>query len=146
MCLQEAGVEADPLGDLNTEVERKLGQLVLEKYNTEFYILHRYPSAIRPFYTMPCADDPNYSNSFDVFIRGASLSFCFISYVSSYRLSCLLNRLRFHTLILMFADSVLGEEIISGAQRVHDPELLKEQATRVGIDVETIKTYIDSFR
>lgn len=106
--LKEAGVEADPLGDLNTEVERKLGQLVLEKYNTEFYILHRYPSAIRPFYTMPCADDPNYSNSFDVFIR--------------------------------------GEEIISGAQRVHDPELLKEQATRVGIDVETIKTYIDSFR
>ncbi|CAH8328261.1 unnamed protein product [Eruca vesicaria subsp. sativa] len=106
--LKEAGVEADPLGDLNTEVERKLGQLVLEKYNTEFYILHRYPSAVRPFYTMPCADDSNYSNSFDVFIR--------------------------------------GEEIISGAQRVHDPELLKEQAIRFGIDVETIKTYIDSFR
>jgi hypothetical protein len=41
---------------------------------------------IRPFYTMPCPDDPAYSNSFDVFIR--------------------------------------GEEIISGAQRVHDPELL----------------------
>jgi aspartyl-tRNA synthetase len=41
---------------------------------------------IRPFYTMPCPDDANYSNSFDVFIR--------------------------------------GEEIISGAQRVHDPELL----------------------
>jgi hypothetical protein len=38
---------------------------------------------------MPCADDPNYSNSFDVFIR--------------------------------------GEEIISGAQRVHDPELLTGQ-------------------
>jgi aspartyl-tRNA synthetase len=41
---------------------------------------------IRPFYTMPCPDDPSYSNSFDVFIR--------------------------------------GEEIISGAQRIHDPELL----------------------
>ncbi|PHT97084.1 hypothetical protein BC332_33991 [Capsicum chinense] len=26
---QEAGVEVDPLGDLNTESERKLGQLVL---------------------------------------------------------------------------------------------------------------------
>ena len=77
MCLQEAGVEADPLGDLNTETERKLGLLVLEKYNTEFYILHRYPSAVRPFYTMPCADDPNYSNSFDVFIRGSSLSSLF---------------------------------------------------------------------
>jgi hypothetical protein len=29
--LQEAGVEIDPYGDLNTESERKLGQLVLEK-------------------------------------------------------------------------------------------------------------------
>lgn len=30
--MQEAGVEVDPLGDLNTESERKLGQLVHEKY------------------------------------------------------------------------------------------------------------------
>lgn len=29
--VQDAGVEVDPLGDLNTESERKLGQLVLEK-------------------------------------------------------------------------------------------------------------------
>ena len=41
---------------------------------------------VRPFYTMPCKDDPTLSNSFDVFIR--------------------------------------GEEIISGAQRVHDATLL----------------------
>ncbi|KAF7137546.1 hypothetical protein RHSIM_Rhsim07G0113700 [Rhododendron simsii] len=68
--LKEAGIEIDPLGDLNTESERKLGQLVLEKYGTEFYILHHYPLAVRPFYTMPCSDDPTYSNSFDIFIRG----------------------------------------------------------------------------
>jgi len=30
--LQDAGVEIDPFGDLNTESERKLGQLVSEKY------------------------------------------------------------------------------------------------------------------
>ncbi|KAL0297411.1 UNVERIFIED_CONTAM: Aspartate--tRNA ligase 2, cytoplasmic [Sesamum radiatum] len=106
--LKEAGVEIDPLGDLNTESERKLGQLVLEKYGTEFYILHRYPLAVRPFYTMPCHDNPKYSNSFDVFIR--------------------------------------GEEIISGAQRVHVPEFLTERAQSLGIDVKTISTYIDSFR
>lgn len=40
------------------------------RYDTDFYILHRYPLAVRPFYTMPCYDDPAYSNSFDVFIRG----------------------------------------------------------------------------
>ncbi|OAY23853.1 aspartate--tRNA ligase 2, cytoplasmic [Manihot esculenta] len=106
--LKEAGVEIDPYGDLNTESERKLGQLVLEKYGTEFYILHRYPLAVRPFYTMPCYDDAKYSNSFDVFIR--------------------------------------GEEIISGAQRVHVPELLEERAKACGIDVSAITTYIDSFR
>lgn len=31
LFLQEAGVDIDPLGDLNTESERKLGQLVLQK-------------------------------------------------------------------------------------------------------------------
>ena len=41
---------------------------------------------MRPFYTMPDPKDPEYSNSFDIFIR--------------------------------------GEEIISGAQRVHDAKLL----------------------
>nr|KJB06559.1 hypothetical protein B456_001G001300 [Gossypium raimondii] len=106
--LKDAGVEVDPLGDLNTEAERKLGQLVLEKYDTEFYILHRYPLAVRPFYTMPCYDNALYSNSFDVFIR--------------------------------------GEEIISGAQRVHVPEFLAERAQACGIDVNTISTYVDSFR
>ncbi|KAJ0876129.1 putative aspartate--tRNA ligase [Helianthus annuus] len=106
--LKEAGVEVDPFGDLNTESERTLGKLVLEKYGTEFYILHRYPLAVRPFYTMPCPDNEAYSNSFDVFIR--------------------------------------GEEIISGAQRVHIPELLESRATACGIDVKTISSYVDSFR
>lgn len=106
--LKEAGVEVDPLGDLNTESERKLGLLVAEKYGTEFYILHKYPQAVRPFYTMPCHDNPSYSNSFDVFIR--------------------------------------GEEIISGAQRIHVPEFLEKRAGECGIDVKTISTYIDSFR
>uniref|UniRef100_A0A803KTX2 aspartate--tRNA ligase n=1 Tax=Chenopodium quinoa TaxID=63459 RepID=A0A803KTX2_CHEQI len=106
--LKEAGIEVDPYGDLNTDIERKLGKLVRDKYDTEFYILHRYPSAIRPFYTMPCYDDPLYSNSFDVFIR--------------------------------------GEEIISGAQRIHEPEFLTKRAEACGIDVKTIATYLDSFK
>lgn len=39
-----------------------------------------------------------------------------------------------------------GEEIMSGAQRIHDPEFLTERAKGLGIDVEKIKAYIDSFR
>ncbi|KAL5207046.1 hypothetical protein ABZP36_031481 [Zizania latifolia] len=106
--LKEAGVHVEAMGDLNTEAEKKLGELVHAKYDTDFYMLCRYPSAVRPFYTMPCPDDPRYSNSFDVFVR--------------------------------------GEEIISGAQRVHIPELLARQAEARGIAVGCIAAYVDSFR
>ena len=41
---------------------------------------------------------------------------------------------------------IRGEEILSGAQRVHEPELLTRQALEKGVPVETIKSYIDSFR
>lgn len=41
---------------------------------------------------------------------------------------------------------MIGEEIISGAQRIHLPELLTKRAEECGIDVKTISTYIDSFR
>jgi hypothetical protein len=39
-----------------------------------------------------------------------------------------------------------GEEIMSGAQRIHDPELLTERAKLHEVDLEKIKSYIDSFR
>ena len=39
-----------------------------------------------------------------------------------------------------------GEEILSGAQRIHDPEFLTERAKAHGIDISTIQAYIDSFK
>jgi len=39
-----------------------------------------------------------------------------------------------------------GEEITSGAQRIHDPELLAKRATEKGLDVATIKDYIQAFK
>jgi aspartyl-tRNA synthetase len=41
------GAQADPMGDLTTELERQLGKLVAQKYDTDFFILHRYPLAVR---------------------------------------------------------------------------------------------------
>ena len=35
------------MGDLTTELERSLGKIVKEKYKTDFYILYRYPLAVR---------------------------------------------------------------------------------------------------
>lgn len=98
----------DSMEDLNTELERSLGKIIKEKYNSDFFILYRYPLSVRPFYTMPCPDDPAYSNSYDVFMR--------------------------------------GEEIISGAQRIHDPQLLAERATSLGIPLSQLASYINSFK
>lgn len=51
--------------------------------------------AVRPFYTMPDPNNPKWSNSYDMFMR--------------------------------------GEEILSGAQRIHDPNYLTERAKHHGI-------------
>ena len=39
-----------------------------------------------------------------------------------------------------------GEEILSGAQRIHDPDYLAERATVHEIELSTIQAYIDSFK
>jgi nondiscriminating aspartyl-tRNA synthetase len=41
---------------------------------------------------------------------------------------------------------VRGQEIVSGAQRIHEPEMLERRARECGVDPATIKDYIDSFR
>lgn len=42
----------------STPTERFLGELVKKKYETDYYILDKFPSAVRPFYTMPDPADP----------------------------------------------------------------------------------------
>ena len=98
--LREAGLEQGDFDDLSTENEKTLGRLVKEKHGTDFYMLYGYPAAVRPFYTMLDPADPNYTNSYDFFMR--------------------------------------GEEITSGAQRIHLPEMLTERAKHFGIPVSTI--------
>ena len=105
--LREANVDIGDYDDLSTPQERTLGKLVKAKFDVDFYIVDRYPLSARPFYTMPAADDPNYTNSYDVFLR--------------------------------------GEEITSGAQRVHDVPLLKKRAEACGIPLSNIESYLDSF-
>lgn len=107
--LRDAGKDVGEFEDLSTENEKFLGKLVREKYNTDFYILDKFPLEIRPFYTMPDPEDPRYSNSYDFFMR--------------------------------------GEEILSGAQRIHDPELLKERIRHHEVDpsVPGFAEYVDAF-
>ncbi|PLB41514.1 aspartyl-tRNA synthetase, cytoplasmic [Aspergillus candidus] len=94
--------------DLSTRDEIRLGQLVKEQYGTDYYVLDKFPTGARPFYAMPDPDDPRFTNSFDIFIR--------------------------------------GQEIVSGGQRIHDPDLLEENMRRVGIDPESMDEYMEGFR
>ena len=63
--LREAGVEQGDYEDLSTENEKKLGNIVKEKYGTDFFFMDKYPLDVRPFYTMP---DPNVSFTFCLFV------------------------------------------------------------------------------
>ncbi|XP_029208125.2 aspartate--tRNA ligase, cytoplasmic-like [Acropora millepora] len=106
--LREAGIDMNYDEDLSTPNEKLLGKLVKRKYDTDFFILDKYPLCVRPFYTMPDPHNPELSNSYDMFMR--------------------------------------GEEVLSGAQRIHDPALLTERAKLHDVELEKIKAYIDSFR
>lgn len=56
--------------DIGTEDEKLLGSIVADKYEQDFYIIDKFPSSVRPFYTMPDPLNPTFSNSYDIFIRG----------------------------------------------------------------------------
>lgn len=68
--LKKAGIEQAALEDLSTETEKALGAIVKDKYDTDFYILYGFPTAARAFYSMPDPKDPDYSLSYDLFMRG----------------------------------------------------------------------------
>lgn len=72
-------------------------------------MLDKFPSVVRPFYTMPDPENPSYSNSYDFFMR--------------------------------------GQEILSGAQRIHDAAFLKKRMAAMDPPIpETgVEAYIEAF-
>jgi aspartyl/asparaginyl-tRNA synthetase len=107
MLLKE-GVAITSGDDFSTAQEKALGAIIKRDFKTDFFMMDKYPYAVRPFYTMADPANPALSNSYDFFIR--------------------------------------GEEILSGAQRVHDPVMLAKQAEEKGIRISTIQSYVDSFK
>lgn len=71
--LNEEGEQLSPLEDLGTRDEIRLGELIKQKYGTDYYILDKFPRSARPFYSMPDPEDPRYTNSFDIFVRGQEI-------------------------------------------------------------------------
>ncbi|CAG9573441.1 putative aspartyl-tRNA synthetase [Leishmania major strain Friedlin] len=99
-----------PVEDFTLPQERRLGQLIKERYGVDLYVIDSFPSSARPFYTMPV--DPSMpdgpTRSYDMYLR--------------------------------------GEEICSGAQRVHQIELLEQRLSAKKVDKVSVKDYVDSFR
>lgn len=106
--LRAAGAEIGDEDDLTTANEKLLGKLIKDKYKTDFFVLDKFPLAVRPFYTMPDPHDVKYSNSYDMFMR--------------------------------------GEEILSGAQRIHEEQFLTERAKHHNIELSTIDPYVKAFK
>ncbi|CAJ1332813.1 unnamed protein product [Effrenium voratum] len=63
----------DVMADLSTEEEKLLGRLVRERYGVDLFFLDKYPSSVRPFYTMPSEEQPEFSNSYDVIFHGQEI-------------------------------------------------------------------------
>ncbi|RVX73222.1 hypothetical protein B0A52_02350 [Exophiala mesophila] len=75
--LKDAGVDTTEqdnfITDLTTAQEKKLGQLIRAKYDTDFYVLDEFPYSVRPFYTKRHPTNPNLSYSYDFFMRGEEI-------------------------------------------------------------------------
>ncbi|MCL5441729.1 MAG: aspartate--tRNA(Asn) ligase [Candidatus Thermoplasmatota archaeon] len=101
--LKTRGVDVTFGEDFSPEQLREIGS----QYSG-FYFITGWPSSLRAFYTMPSAEDPEISNSFD----------------------------------LQYNE----KEITSGAQRVHDPELLTKRFLSKGLNPDDFDFYIRAFR
>ena len=71
--VEEDGSPPSEFEDLHTRGEIRLGELVKERYGTDYYVLDKFPASARPFYTMPDEHDPRRTNSFDIFVRGQEI-------------------------------------------------------------------------
>lgn len=101
------GRQASPFEDLSTRAEIRLGELIKQKYNTDYYIIDKFPASARPFYTHLDMEDPRFTNSFDIFLR--------------------------------------GQEITTGGQRIHRPEVLVERMKKAGIEPHGMSEYLQGF-
>ena len=84
---------------------------------------------LRPFYTMADPDDP-------------------VSHISFEHSQTISHRPPSapQTLSNSYDFFMRGEEVLSGAQRIHDPVLLCEKMREKNVDPESLNPYVDGFR
>ncbi|HIH50437.1 TPA: aspartate--tRNA(Asn) ligase [Candidatus Micrarchaeota archaeon] len=102
-ALKKDGFEIE-FGD---DISRAHEPGIVKLYGDAVYI-RKFPTALRAFYSMPCKDNPELTESYDFIYKGL--------------------------------------EILSGAQRIHIPELLIEALKKKGMNPKNFEFYINSFR
>lgn len=60
--------------DLEPEEERLISKYAAEELGSEFIFVTNYPTKKRPFYTMRSADNPDYTEGFDLLFRGIEIT------------------------------------------------------------------------
>ena len=126
--------------DIGTEDEKLLGEIVAEVHGQDFYIIDKFPSNVRPFYTMPDPVDPNFSNSY--VLGRASNTQRPATHPPHASSSPHFRPLYRYDIFIR------GEEVTSGAQRIHDPQMLLARAAAMEppVDLTPIQAYVDSFK
>lgn len=120
--LNEAGFTQSKLEDIGSVNERELGKLVKEKHGSDLFVLMNYPSSARPFYTMV-----------------------------DYRTNLITGQRIYSDYSRSFDIIFRCNEISSGAQRNHDPDVLTERIKLSGIKLDFankstgLEDYVRSF-
>ncbi len=71
--LKEAGYKSAQ-EDLDAEGEKRICEIIKEKFNHEFVFITEYPYSARPFYHMKKSDDKNLTKSFDLLWTGLEIT------------------------------------------------------------------------
>jgi nondiscriminating aspartyl-tRNA synthetase len=72
--LEAEGVKVEWGEDLSSEAEKKLGEIVEREYGSPLVFVTEYPWKVRPFYTMRKENEPDWTYSFDLLMRGLEIA------------------------------------------------------------------------
>ena len=71
---EECDYPLDEGADLDTEAENLLSAYMMKKNKHQFFFVKDYPSDVRPFYSMHKADDPAYSETYDLYYKDIEIT------------------------------------------------------------------------
>lgn len=70
---KEYGKEIEGI-DIDPEGERLICDWAKKTYSSDFIFITNYPTNIKPFYTMPSKEDPNFTDGFDLIFKGVEIA------------------------------------------------------------------------